>query len=104
MSRSCVWRKADRRHFADRVFFCNSGAEANEAALKLARKYAHDRLAARKAASSRSKMPSTAARCLPFRGRSAGLPGFCPAAAADPACRFNDLESAKALINDKPAR
>lgn len=26
--------------FADKVFFCNSGAEANEAALKLARKYA----------------------------------------------------------------
>ena len=29
--------------FADKVFFCNSGAEANEAALKLARKYAADR-------------------------------------------------------------
>lgn len=26
---------------ADQVFFCNSGAEANEAAIKLARKYAH---------------------------------------------------------------
>jgi acetylornithine/N-succinyldiaminopimelate aminotransferase len=31
------------------VFFCNSGAEANEAALKLARRYAHDRFGARKA-------------------------------------------------------
>ncbi len=29
---------------ADRVFFCNSGAEANEAAIKLARKYAHTAL------------------------------------------------------------
>ena len=29
--------------FADRVFFCNSGAEANEGALKLARKVAKDR-------------------------------------------------------------
>jgi acetylornithine aminotransferase len=28
--------------FADRVFFCNSGAEANEAAIKLARKYVKD--------------------------------------------------------------
>ena len=27
------------KSFADRVFFCNSGAEANEAAIKLARKY-----------------------------------------------------------------
>jgi len=28
--------------FADRVFFCNSGAEANEAAIKLARRYANE--------------------------------------------------------------
>ncbi|MCE7879013.1 MAG: aminotransferase class III-fold pyridoxal phosphate-dependent enzyme, partial [Betaproteobacteria bacterium PRO3] len=34
--------------FADRAFFCNSGAEANEAALKLARRYAHDRHGAHK--------------------------------------------------------
>ncbi|MEW6264997.1 MAG: aspartate aminotransferase family protein [Thermodesulfobacteriota bacterium] len=32
--------------FADRVFFCNSGAEANEAAIKLARKYSFDRYGA----------------------------------------------------------
>jgi len=32
-----------RHSFADRAFFCNSGAEANEAALKLARKYAKER-------------------------------------------------------------
>ena len=31
------------KSFADRVFFCNSGAEANEAAIKLARKHFHDR-------------------------------------------------------------
>ncbi len=29
---------------ADKVFFCNSGAEANEGAIKLTRKYAHDQL------------------------------------------------------------
>jgi acetylornithine/N-succinyldiaminopimelate aminotransferase len=29
--------------FADRIFFCNSGAEANEAAIKLCRKYFYDR-------------------------------------------------------------
>jgi predicted acetylornithine/succinylornithine family transaminase len=29
--------------FADRVFFCNSGAEANEAAIKLARRYGSER-------------------------------------------------------------
>lgn len=30
--------------FADKVFFCNSGAEANEAAIKLARKYAKENM------------------------------------------------------------
>ena len=34
--------------FADKVFFCNSGAEANEAAFKLARKYAFDHFGAHK--------------------------------------------------------
>ncbi len=32
-----------RNSFGDRVFFCNSGAEANEAAIKLARRYAQER-------------------------------------------------------------
>src|SRR6476620_4154957 len=29
--------------FAKKVFFCNSGAEANEAAIKLARRYGHEK-------------------------------------------------------------
>lgn len=32
------------KSFADRVFFCNSGAEANEAAIKLARKYVKEQV------------------------------------------------------------
>jgi acetylornithine aminotransferase len=32
--------------FGGKSFFCNSGAEANEAALKIARKYSHDRYSA----------------------------------------------------------
>ncbi len=35
-------RKLVDATFADRAFFCNSGAEANEAAFKLARRYAFD--------------------------------------------------------------
>ena len=34
------------RSFADRAFFCNSGAEANEAAIKLARKYSREKFGA----------------------------------------------------------
>jgi acetylornithine/N-succinyldiaminopimelate aminotransferase len=36
-------RELTRLSFADKVFFANSGAEANEAAIKLARKYSRDR-------------------------------------------------------------
>jgi predicted acetylornithine/succinylornithine family transaminase len=35
-------KKLCETSFADRVFFCNSGAEANEGAFKFARKWAHD--------------------------------------------------------------
>ena len=37
-------RELCRHSFADRVFFCNSGAEANEAAIKLARRYGAEKL------------------------------------------------------------
>jgi acetylornithine/N-succinyldiaminopimelate aminotransferase len=36
-------RELTRLSFADKVFFANSGAEANEAAIKLVRKYSRDR-------------------------------------------------------------
>jgi len=39
-----VARLLTKHSFADKVFFCNSGAEANEAAIKLARKYAHENM------------------------------------------------------------
>jgi predicted acetylornithine/succinylornithine family transaminase len=35
-----------KHSFADRVFFCNSGTEANEAAIKLTRKYSQDHFGA----------------------------------------------------------
>ncbi len=35
--------KLVEKSFADRVFFCNSGAEANEAAIKLARRYFYEK-------------------------------------------------------------
>ena len=41
-------RKLCELTFAERVFFANSGGEANEAAFKLARKYAHDHHGAEK--------------------------------------------------------
>ncbi len=41
-SQSALARKIVENCFGDRVFFCNSGAEANEAAIKLVRRYEHE--------------------------------------------------------------
>lgn len=41
-------RRLVENSFGDKVFFCNSGAEANEAALKLARKYGRERFGGHK--------------------------------------------------------
>jgi acetylornithine/N-succinyldiaminopimelate aminotransferase len=91
--------------FADRAFFCNSGAEANEAALKLARKYAHTRFGPHK---------SRIVSCLSsFHGRTlftvsvGGQPkyteGFEPLPQEINHIPYNDIEAARAAITDDVA-
>ena len=88
--------------FADRAFFCNSGAEANEAALKLARKYASENGKANK---------TRIVSCVnAFHGRTlftvsvGGTPkyteGFSPLPPDITHVPFNDIEAARAAIND----
>ncbi len=88
--------------FAERAFFCNSGAEANEAALKLARKYAHAKFGPHK---------SRIISCLSsFHGRTlftvsvGGQPkyteGFEPLPPEINHIPYNDLEAARAAIGD----
>jgi succinylornithine transaminase family protein len=88
--------------FADRAFFCNSGAEANEAALKLARKYA-----ARNGHTNKTRIIS----CVnSFHGRTlftvsvGGQPkyteGFGPLPPDLTHIAFNDIEAARAAIGD----
>ncbi len=74
--------------FADRVFFCNSGAEANEAALKLARKYAHDRVGPQKKRDScvSQRLPRPHPLYRERRGAARLLSGFCAAAAGYSPC------------------
>jgi acetylornithine/N-succinyldiaminopimelate aminotransferase len=91
--------------FADRAFFCNSGAEANEAALKLARKYAHTKFGPHK---------SRIVSCLSsFHGRTlftvsvGGQPkyteGFEPLPQEINHIIYNDIASARAAITDDVA-
>jgi acetylornithine/N-succinyldiaminopimelate aminotransferase len=91
--------------FADRAFFCNSGAEANEAALKLARKYAHATFGPHK---------SRIVSCLSsFHGRTlftvsvGGQPkyteGFEPLPQEINHIPYNDIDAARAAITDDVA-
>jgi succinylornithine transaminase family protein len=91
--------------FAERAFFCNSGAEANEAALKLARKYAHGKFGPHK---------SRIVSCLSsFHGRTlftvsvGGQPkyteGFEPLPQDLSHIPYNDIEAARAAILDDVA-
>lgn len=92
-----------RETFADKVFFCNSGAEANEAAFKLARKYASDHFGADKNEII-SFVQSFHGRTL-FTVTVGGQPKYCQGFEPVPGgihhTPFNDLEALKALVSDK---
>jgi len=89
--------------FAERVFFANSGAEANEAALKLARKYAADH--------GGSDKREIIAFSQSFHGRTlftvtvGGQPkyteGFEPLPPGITHVPFNDLDALAAAISDR---
>jgi len=77
--------------FADKVFFCNSGAEANEAAIKLARRYSHDKYGA-----GRFEIVTMTGQEKVQKGYEPLLPGFSYVA-------FNNLEQLKRAVTDKTA-
>lgn len=87
--------------FAERVFFCNSGAEANEAALKLARRYALDQHGAGKEQII-SCLKSFHGRTL-FTVTAGGQPqyssGFGPKPQGIDHVPFNDLEALAAAMS-----
>ena len=88
--------------FADKVYFANSGAEANEAALKLARHWALDKhgenknqiIAFNKGFHGRTFFTVTVG------GQAAYSDGFGPKPGAVDHCDYNDLAAFEALISD----
>jgi acetylornithine/N-succinyldiaminopimelate aminotransferase len=87
--------------FAERVFFANSGAEANEAAFKLARRYAWDNVGPEKheIISFTNSFHGRTLFTVAVGGQPKYLEGFEPAPGGIHHATFNDLESVKALIS-----
>ncbi|MBU4389651.1 MAG: aspartate aminotransferase family protein [Proteobacteria bacterium] len=87
--------------FADRVFFCNSGAEANEAAIKLVRKYFNDKGEegrCRIIAMEKSFHGRTMAT-LSATGQEKIRKGFDPVLGGFDFVPFNDIEALRSKIN-----
>lgn len=89
--------------FADKVYFANSGAEANEAAFKLARRWALETHGAHKdqIISFGKSFHGRTFFTVTVGGQAAYSDGFGPKPGGVLHAEFNNLDSVKALISDK---
>ena len=86
----------------DQVFFTNSGAEANEGAIKLARKYgALHRNGAYEVITFEGAFHGRTLATMSASGKKAFEPLFEPKVSGFPKAQLNDLASVARLINDK---
>jgi acetylornithine/N-succinyldiaminopimelate aminotransferase len=86
----------------DQVFFTNSGAEANEGAIKLARKYgALYKNGAYEIITFEGGFHGRTLATMSASGKKAFEPLFEPKVSGFPKAKLNDLASVKRLINDK---
>lgn len=96
-------RMLTERSFADKAFFCNSGAEANEAAIKLARRYSNEK--------TRGKRFEIISMTDSFHGRTLATvaatgqkriqQGYEPLPAGFRHVPFNDAPALEAAISDE---
>jgi len=89
--------------FADKVFFCNSGAEANEAAIKLARKYAHENMGPDKfeLITMKDSFHGRTMATITATGQEKFQFGFTPLLEGFTYVPFNDLQALEARISNK---
>lgn len=89
--------------FADKVFFCNSGAEANEAAIKLARKYAHENLGKEKfeLITMKDSFHGRTMATITATGQEKFQFGFTPLLEGFTYVPFNDLKALEGAITNK---
>ena len=90
------------RTFADKVYFCSSGGEANEAALKLARRWAYDNFGEHKQriVSFRQSFHGRTFFTVSVGGQPQYSQGFGPVPGGIVHGEYNDLDSVRNLIDD----
>ena len=91
-------RKLIDNSFADRVFFCNSGAEANEAAIKLSRKFGSGRY---EVITMEGSFHGRTIATLTATGQEKVKKGFAPLSPGFKHVPFNDLSAVEKVIGNE---
>ncbi|WP_447599909.1 acetylornithine transaminase [Nitrospira sp. Nam80] len=91
--------------FADKVFFCNSGAEANEAAIKLARRYAHEKYGPGRyeIITMKNSFHGRTMATLTATGQEKVQKGFEPLLPGFAYVPFNDMTALEGAVSEKTA-
>lgn len=91
--------------FADKVFFCNSGAEANEAAIKLVRKYAKEKLKGNRfeIITMEKSFHGRTMATITATGQEKVQKGFEPLLPGFKYAPFNNIDAVKKAISKKTA-
>ncbi len=89
--------------FAEKIFFCNSGAEANEAAFKLVRKYAYDNFGSEKheIISFEQSFHGRTLFTVSVGGQKKYREGFEPVPKGITHTKYNDLEALTSVISER---
>ena len=95
-------RQLCHHSFAERVFFCNSGAEANEAAIKLVRRYGLEKLGGRhEILSTHNSFHGRTLATLTATGQEKIRAGYDPLPSGFRQVPYNDLAAVEEAIDEK---
>ena len=95
-------RELCHHSFAERVFFCNSGAEANEAAIKLVRRYGLEKLGGRyEILSTHNSFHGRTLATLTATGQEKIRAGYDPLPSGFRQVPYNDLAAVEEAIDEK---
>jgi len=95
-------RELCHHSFADRAFFCNSGAEANEAAIKLVRRYGLEKLGGRhEILSTHNSFHGRTLATLTATGQEKIRAGYDPLPSGFRQVPYNDLAAMEEAIDEK---